>query len=58
MLLTVITPQNKKSSFNKGQDDFPDLKSYNDYLEEVEDISTCFPTHIRNQLSSILNSPP
>ena len=27
------------SSFNKRREDFPDLKSYNDYLEEVEDIS-------------------
>lgn len=27
-------------SFNKQREDFPDLKSYNDYLEEVEDIST------------------
>ncbi|KAI0703583.1 CDK-activating kinase assembly factor MAT1-domain-containing protein [Cytidiella melzeri] len=25
--------------FNKRQDDFPDLRSYNDYLEEVEDIA-------------------
>ena len=25
--------------FNKRRDDFPDLRSYNDYLEEVEDIS-------------------
>ncbi|KAG5455866.1 MAG: CDK-activating kinase assembly factor MAT1-domain-containing protein, partial [Olpidium bornovanus] len=26
-------------SFNKRQTDFPDLKAYNDYLEEVEDIT-------------------
>ena len=25
--------------FNKRRDDFPDLRAYNDYLEEVEDIS-------------------
>lgn len=25
--------------FNKRREDFPDLHSYNDYLEEVEDIS-------------------
>lgn len=25
--------------FNKVQADFPNLKEYNDYLEEVEDIS-------------------
>lgn len=25
--------------FNKRREDFPDLRSYNDYLEEVEDIS-------------------
>ncbi|KAF8905999.1 CDK-activating kinase assembly factor MAT1-domain-containing protein [Gymnopilus junonius] len=25
--------------FNKRRDDFPDLRSYNDYLEEVEDIT-------------------
>lgn len=24
--------------YNKRQDDFPDLRSYNDYLEDVEDI--------------------
>lgn len=28
-------------SFNKKREDFPDLKFYNDYLEEVEDISGC-----------------
>ena len=27
--------------FNKRRENFPDLKSYNDYLEEVEDISQC-----------------
>lgn len=26
-------------SFNKTQEDFPDLKTYNDYLELVEDLS-------------------
>ena len=25
--------------FNKRREDFPDLRSYNDYLQEVEDIS-------------------
>lgn len=25
--------------FNKREDDFPSLKDYNDYLEEVEDMS-------------------
>ncbi|PPQ78534.1 hypothetical protein CVT25_011806 [Psilocybe cyanescens] len=28
--------------FNKRRDDFPDLRVYNDYLEEVEDISVYF----------------
>jgi CDK-activating kinase assembly factor MAT1 len=27
--------------FNKRREDFPDLRSYNDYLQEVEDISKC-----------------
>jgi len=27
------------ASFNKRQEDFPDLRTYNDYLEEVEDIT-------------------
>ena len=30
-------------SFNKKREDFPDSKRYNDYLEEVEDISALFP---------------
>lgn len=30
------------SRFNKRREDFLDLRSYNDYLEEVEDISTYF----------------
>ena len=25
--------------FNKRREDFPDLRQYNDYLEEVEDLS-------------------
>ena len=27
------------SRFNKRREDFPDLRSYNDYLQEVEDFS-------------------
>lgn len=27
------------NSFNKREHDFPDLQTYNNYLEEVEDIS-------------------
>ena len=27
--------------FNKRREDFPDLRAYNDYLQEVEDISKC-----------------
>lgn len=27
------------TSFNKREEDFEDLKAYNDYLEEVEEIS-------------------
>lgn len=30
-------------SFNKRPEDFIDLRSYNDYLEEVEDISRSLP---------------
>lgn len=30
--------------FNKRREDFPDLRSYNDYLEQVEDISKLFWT--------------
>ncbi len=26
-------------SFNKTQEDFPDLQTYNNYLEEIEDFS-------------------
>lgn len=29
--------------FNKTQEHFPTLKDYNDYLEEVEDMSELFP---------------
>ena len=29
--------------FNKRREDFLDLRSYNDYLEEVEDISAWLP---------------
>jgi len=29
--------------FNKRREDFPDLRSYNDYLQEVEDISKSPP---------------
>jgi len=32
--LLQLTPR-----FNKRREDFSDLRSYNDYLEEVEDIS-------------------
>ena len=28
-------------SFNKKEEDFPSLRDYNDYLEEVETISEC-----------------
>lgn len=28
--------------FNKREDDFPSLREYNDYLEEVEDMSMLF----------------
>lgn len=30
------------SRFNKREEDFPSLKEYNDYLEEVEDMSKFF----------------
>lgn len=28
-------------TFNKREEDFEDLRAYNDYLEEVEDIGAC-----------------
>jgi CDK-activating kinase assembly factor MAT1 len=31
------------SIFNKHQEDFESLRAYNDYLEEVEEISKAFP---------------
>lgn len=34
--------------FNKRREDFADLRSYNDYLQEVEDIGTWFD--FRNHL--------
>jgi hypothetical protein len=37
----VLTPRTT-ISFNKRREDFVDLKSYNDYLEEVEEISKIF----------------
>jgi len=37
--------------FNKRREDFPDLRSYNDYLEEVEDISESHPENSASQLS-------
>jgi CDK-activating kinase assembly factor MAT1 len=37
--LPVTRDANPSDRFNKRRDDFPDLRSYNDYLEEVEDIS-------------------
>ncbi|KAF8969884.1 CDK-activating kinase assembly factor MAT1-domain-containing protein [Flammula alnicola] len=39
--------------FNKRRDDFPDLRSYNDYLEEVEDISCVFPFITDLQISHL-----
>nr|XP_048324726.1 uncharacterized protein LOC125418142 isoform X1 [Ziziphus jujuba var. spinosa] len=33
------SPAVKKTSFNKREDDFPSLREYNDYLEEVEDMT-------------------
>ena len=38
-------------TFNKTEEDFPTLKDYNDYLEEVENISTSPPV-ILNQLTN------
>jgi hypothetical protein len=32
--------------FNKTQEHFPTLKDYNDYLEEVEDMSELFPLFV------------
>lgn len=39
------TPNDDQSyaSFNKTQEDFPDLSTYNNYLEEVEDFSELLP---------------
>ncbi|KAG6772225.1 hypothetical protein POTOM_023624 [Populus tomentosa] len=46
MVVSNINPHNKEivvrrriaSIFNKREDDFPSLREYNDYLEEVEDM--------------------
>jgi CDK-activating kinase assembly factor MAT1 len=37
--LLLLDASNGITRFNKRREDFPDLRSYNDYLEEVEDIS-------------------
>ncbi|PQQ03355.1 uncharacterized protein Pyn_01427 [Prunus yedoensis var. nudiflora] len=47
MVVTSSNPHNKEivvrkriaSIFNKREEDFPSLKEYNDYLEEVEDMT-------------------
>ena len=39
----VVVRRRMAKEFNKRREDFVDLRSYNDYLEEVEDISTWFP---------------
>ncbi|XP_061367803.1 uncharacterized protein LOC133310825 isoform X1 [Gastrolobium bilobum] len=47
MVVSSTNPHNKEiairrriaSIFNKREDDFPSLKEYNDYLEEVEDMT-------------------
>lgn len=36
---TYTFPALHKCRFNKREDDFPTLREYNDYLEEVEDMS-------------------
>jgi CDK-activating kinase assembly factor MAT1 len=36
---TTRSPLFGGTRFNKRREDFPDLRSYNDYLQEVEDIS-------------------
>ena len=54
--------------FNKRREDFPDLRSYNDYLQEVEDISKSHPplsyilthtisqnTHDKNAAFNLIN---
>jgi len=46
MVVSSSNPHNKEimirrrisNIFNKREDDFPSLKEYNDYLEEVEDM--------------------
>ena len=42
-LLTLVMDswlnQSSAARFNRREDDFSDLKAYNDYLEEVEEIS-------------------
>jgi len=35
----VVVRRRMAKEFNKRREDFMDLRSYNDYLEEVEDIS-------------------
>lgn len=41
-LLTSIVCMDLLSRFNKTREHFPTLKDYNDYLEEVEDMSELF----------------
>ncbi|KAI9446653.1 CDK-activating kinase assembly factor MAT1-domain-containing protein [Lactarius indigo] len=43
--------------FNKRREDFPDLRSYNDYLQEVEDITCEHPTLQPLTSSTISISP-
>src|SRR6266478_4102981 len=39
----VVVRRRMAKEFNKRREDFMDLRSYNDYLEEVEDISAYLP---------------
>lgn len=41
-ILCISDGDGSLSRFNKREEDFPSLKEYNDYLEEVEDMSKFF----------------
>lgn len=49
-LSLIATPSRKSFRFNKRREDFSDLRSYNDYLEQVEEIGACRRTSLNYPL--------
>lgn len=41
-----LTRESLVNRFNQREEDFPDLQSYNDYLETYEDLSALLPPPI------------